>query len=291
MIFNISFLNNREIAILFWLVVFFIWASLSKDVRASMFQVLKIFFSPKIISSVIAMIINVSLIIFIFYKVELWNSSLIKDTIYWFLGTAFILLMNTNKANQDEQYFRKVLLENLTFIIGLEFIINLYSFSLIVELFLIPIVTFIAMMVTFVEINEEYAQVKKILYFVSGIIGIYLLLFAFSNIISNFSSFANINNLRVFLLPPALTFAFLPFIYFFALLMAYENVFIHLRFGPNKNKKLIRTTKQKIFKTCYFNLRKLNKFSKKHAIYLKNINNGKDALDLIQQFEAETASK
>ena len=67
--------------------------------------VIKAFFNKKIFSVVLGMLVYTSLIVMLLLKIGLWDSFLIKDTIFWILGTAFVLLMNTNKATENISFF------------------------------------------------------------------------------------------------------------------------------------------------------------------------------------------
>ena len=108
-----GFFNNREIAIILWLLIFLVWALFHKKIRASLFSVLKILTSVRFILLIILMLLYVSLMIYLFRKIGLWDGSMIKDTTLWFFGVAFIMLINWNKATEEEHYFQKVLLDNL----------------------------------------------------------------------------------------------------------------------------------------------------------------------------------
>jgi len=70
-------------------------------------------------------------------------------------------------------------------------------------------------LLAYAESKKEYVLVKKVLNYILGIIDICFITFALSNIFMDFRSFANLDNLRSFLLPPILMLAFLPFIYLF----------------------------------------------------------------------------
>jgi hypothetical protein len=280
----IEIFNNREKAIIIWLLIFIVWALLQKNIRNSILDVLKALLQKKILAVLVVMLLYVGLVIFLFYKIQLWGVFLIKDTVFWVLGTAFVLLMNANKATQDEHYFRKILLDNLKLILILEFIINFYTFNLWVEIILMPFLFVIVATGAVAETKKEYLPVKKVIDSILAIFGISLMVFAFYSIFSDYQNFVTTDNLRTFLLPPLLTFTFLPFVYFFALYMAYENIFVRLDIFLKNNKKLAKFAKRKIFTLCFVNLRKLNKFSNENTGEFMKLNNKNDVLNIIQQF-------
>jgi len=281
--FYIDLLNKREKAIIIWLVIFLVWVLSQKTIRNSIFGVLKALFQKKIFIVIVAMLLYVGLVVLFFYRIQLWDSSLIKDTIFW-VGVAFILLMNANKATQDEHYFKKILLDNLKLILVIEFIVNLYVFSLWVEIILMPLLFVIVVMGVVVEMKKEYMSVKKIIDFTLVTFGIFLIIFALFNIFSGYQSFATSDNLRALILPPLLTLAYMPFLYFFALLMAYENLFVRLDIFLKKDKNLAKFTKRKILTLCFVNLGKLNKFAKENTQEFMKLDDKNDVLSMILQF-------
>lgn len=278
-----SFFNNREIAIILWLLIFFVLVLFQKKIRTSLFSVLKVLTSKKFILLIFSMLLYVSLIIYLFHKIGLWDASMIKDAILWFFGVAFIMVINSNKAREEKHYFQKVLLDNLKLVVLLEFIINLYVFNLVIEIIIIPILFIIAMLLAYAESKKEYGFVKKVLNYILGIIGICFIMFALSNIFIDFRSLANLDNLRSFLLPPVLILTFLPFIYLFVLFAMYEIFFLRIDIF-NENKTVNRYAKRKIFALCHLNLRRLNKLSKEVGIM--KINNKNDVLIILQRFRS-----
>jgi hypothetical protein len=69
----------------------------------------------------------------ILYWLGLWNASLLKDTIIWYLSVPFLTFFNSNKIAEDKRYFRKTLKDLLAFSAIGEFLINTYTFSLWIE--------------------------------------------------------------------------------------------------------------------------------------------------------------
>jgi hypothetical protein len=274
--------NTREIAIIFWLGVFVLWALSQKNIRKSSFGVLKSLFQIKILSVIIAAILYTGLLAFILAKVGIWEWTLLKDTIYWFFGVAFVLLMNTNKANQEKRFFSKILKDNLKVILILEFILALYTFNLLAEIILVPILVFVGVMSAFAGTKKEYLPVKKLFDYILSFIGIFFIIFALGKVFSDLQNIATSDNLRTFILPPLFTLGFIPFVYFFALIMAYETLFVRIKIFNKDNDDLAKFTKRKIFKFCHLNLRKLNYFSKECTQDLMRIGDKADVEKMIE---------
>jgi len=286
--FCVDIFNNREKAVIIWGLIFLVGGLFHKNIRTSIFSVLKALSQKKFAIVLTAMFLYIGLVVLLYRKIQLWNIFLIKDTGFWVLGTAFVLLVDTARASQDEHYFEKILWDNLKLILVLEFIVNLYTFSLWVEIILMPLLFLIVAMGAVAETRKEHMPVKKVTDPILAIFGISLIIFALFNIIVDYQEFATIKNLRAFLLPPLLTLAYIPFLYFLALFIAYENLFIRLDIFLKKDKALAKLAKRKIVFLCLINLGKLNKFARENTQELMRLNNENNILNLIQQFNRKT---
>lgn len=276
--------NNREKAIIFWVLIFLVWTLFQKDIRTSIFNVLKVLFQKKFLVVLTATLLYVGSVVLLFYKIQLWDVFLIKDTAFWILGVAFLLLINENRAIRDENYFKKILLDNLKLILVLEFIINLYVFSLWVEIILMPLLFVIIAMDAVAEMKKEYIPVKKVIDSILALRAVFFIIFALVSILRDYQNFATTDNLRAFLLPPSLTFAYIPFLYLLALYMAYENLFVRLDISWKKDKALTKFAKQRILTLCLVNLGKLNRFVKGNTQELMRLDNKNDILNMIRNF-------
>jgi len=254
--------NNREIATLIWLGILFLYLVVLKNFWKSFKNVLKAFFNDKIISLVLISIIYIEIIILILAILSFWDFSLIKGTLFWYIGVGFITMLNLPKATEGIDFFKSTLIQNLKFIILFEFIVNVYSFNLIAEFILLPILTLFVLIDTYAGFNEDTKKIKPITNGVLSVFGFILLIYSINQIRLDYSSFIKISNLIDFLLPVILTICFIPFLYFTALYMKYENLFVRIGFRFENDELQFKFIKKKIFRTCYFNLIKLNRLSK-----------------------------
>ena len=98
--------NNREWSILIWVSLFLLWAISRKEIRDSFHDVLRAFFQIKIIIPTALLAIYAFGSIVLLSKIGYWEYSLLKDTVIWFLGVAFIMLVNSVKASEEDGYFK-----------------------------------------------------------------------------------------------------------------------------------------------------------------------------------------
>lgn len=283
--------NNRERAIGIWLLVFLVWVCTKKEVRNSIASLLKTMFLTKVSVVFIGTLVYTAAVVFLLSKVSIWQPLLIKDTIFWVIGTGFVLLLNINKATQDTGYFKKVTLDSLRLMIVLEFVLGLYSFSFLVEMILIPLLFLVVAMNTLSGMKGEYKPVKKLTDLILAIFGIYTLVFALSHLLSDYHGVATFYNLRVFVLQPILTLSYLPFLYVFALFMAYETLFVRLNCLHRGDKKLVEFIKRRVFVLCCLNLGLFNRFVQSTNAEIFSVKDKQGVLAMIEKFKKNTTKK
>lgn len=257
--------NNREISIFIWIVILLIWLFSQKGLRQSAISVIQAFF--KLLKWYLLMLLYISGIVLLFYKLNLWDTSLLKNTIYWSLGGAFVLFFNINKALENDNHFLKIFKDCFKLIILVEFLSNLYSFNLIIELVSIPFLVFTGAMLALYENKSEYESVHKIF---NGILIIYcvsVLVFSALKITKSENVFFTIENLKSLLFGSIMTLSLIPFLYFIAIYMAYEGFFKMKKFILKENIKLYRFLKWRIINRCHLNLKKIRLVNKKLHIY------------------------
>ena len=261
MVFPNDILDNREIAIIIWLGVVFVWAIFQKSIRKSLVAIFKAFTQKVIFVSTILMLIYIGAVIYLFYRINFWELSNLSDTAIWILGTAFVMFININRTKEDD-YFRKAVVDNVKFVVFIEFVTNLYVFNLWAELILVPVMAVIGGMMGVASTNQKYKQVESCLTKIVGIIGIGFIIYALYHAVVDFKEFASLENLREFLLPLLLTVTFLPFVYIMAIYVTYDLIFMRIK-HLIKNSALARYAKWKTVFAFHLNLRALNKWLKK----------------------------
>ncbi len=273
--------NNREIATAIWLLVIFIFLLFKIDTRKILLNLIKPFFKIKILFPIFLMLTYTTGIVFVLYQINFWNISLLKDTVVWFCFTGILMMINFVTSDISQNLFKKIIVNNIKLVIIVEFIVNTYTFSLVGELILIPVVTFIAILEVFIKPDDKHSLVAKSMNGLQIIIGLIILIFAISNVVSDYKNFISLGTLRNLLFVPLLTISFLPFVYIVALFATYENLFIRLNLGCEKSKKLKRYAKREIIKQCLLSFKKVNKVSSMNTD-LMHIRNEEDVDKIIK---------
>jgi hypothetical protein len=172
-----NILNTREMSIAFWLlIVIGIFLSNAKF-RTSIPGLLKAFFTKKLFLPFLLMLFYIFVMIVVFERIRFWDTTALKDTFLWFFGVAFVLFVNLNNAATDEKFFSKIIIGFISVIVIFEFIVNLYTFHIFIELVLVPFTTILVLMSKVAELKPEHKQVKKVFDFILAIIGIVVIIF------------------------------------------------------------------------------------------------------------------
>jgi len=205
----------------------------------------------------------------------------------WFCLTGIVLSFDAATKSKDEGLFKKIIFDNIKILVILEFIINTYTFSLIGEIFFLPIITFIAMIEIVSKFDKKYLSIEKLTRHIQIIIGIIILALSIIKIITDFKNYGNLNTLRSFLLPPFLSISILPFIYLMLIVSNYEQLFLKLNSCEIKNNNLINYAKKKIFLNCLLSLKKTSKALNMNIYNLININTYEDVGEMDKIYKKE----
>lgn len=251
--------NNREIALLLWLAVIFLAVLLSK-LRKSLVPIVKILTSKMFL--IIFSLIGAYLfgIILLLKNLEVWQTSNLKDVLFWLFTVGLLLVLKINDAKSNT-YFKGIFLSAIKWTIILEFVVNLYSFSLFTEIVILPVLVFLAMTQAVAEMDEKHKVVSKFLQNVIALAGLSIFSYSLYKTVINFEAVLTFQNLVSFLLPSTITILFVPFVYFLALYSTYESYFIHLDFMTVKKDK-VKETKKLILRIANINLNKLLRIKK-----------------------------
>lgn len=274
--------NDREIATAVWLVLFLAWTLTKSEIRSSFCDLLKALLKWKILVPLLSMFGYMALVIAGLEMLGFWDATATKDTVLWVLLVAMVLLFRANKAQKEGSFFKDTVFDNLKLIAVLEFVSNAHTFSLPVELIIVPVFTFVAMLKAVTEFKREaephYEAADKLLGYLLVIAGSTLIGIAVWKVLRDIDGFATVQTLRDFLLPVVLSALYLPFVYIWALFLAYENVFVRIGIA-NKDRELTMHLKKMVLMSFHLNLKKLVQWSQ--CVSNLHIESRCDAAELI----------
>jgi hypothetical protein len=211
----LDFLNSREKAILFWAIAIVIWAAVKSDgLGALVLGILRSLVNPKMLLLFGSAAAYCAILVFAGEQAGLWHTTALKETLYWFLASGVILVGEATQASpHDPGFFKMLLGKAVRFTLIVEFLVNLYVFPFGVELLLVPLIALLVGMQVVAGSRSTMAQAKKAIDGALIAIGSALMVYVVVAAISDLEGLLTRENGEDFLLAPALTLAFAPFLY------------------------------------------------------------------------------
>ena len=272
--------TNREIATIIWITLFIIIFLLIKQIRTPILNSIKCFFKINILLYFFSYLCYLSLITYSFYYLELWDITYLKENIIWFIfsGLPIGLIVATNEMERG--FWKKVILKNLKLLVFVEFIISSFTFSLIVELLIIPTITLIVLVNTISKFKEEDKYVEKYTNIILTFFGLFILSYSLYKSITEIHSIGNVSHLKSFLFPVFYSIISIPYMYIFKLIVEYEKLFMRLRCGKKRSRKLNLLIKLRLLLFCNIQIKKLQIAVNMNNYNLRSISS-KDEIDIM----------
>lgn len=213
-------------------------------------------FSSKLVVVYLSIITYVSTIIFVLYRLDFWDMSLLKDTILWTFGSAIILTFSLKKIKRIVD-FKPLVINIFKWTIFIEFIVALYSFNIFAELIILPIIVFLSATKAYSDTDDKYKTVSSILGKSLSAVGFIILAYTVYKVFTDAKTLFAISALKSFTLPIILSLSFLPFVYVLNIYMKYESLALRINFII-PDKKMRDVIKWEVLKISHLNLSKYN---------------------------------
>jgi hypothetical protein len=153
-------------------------------------------------------------LVFAAYAGGLWHTTAIKETVYWFLGTAAVLTGSAVSTRTfDRDYAKGLVRKALRATIVIEFLVNLYVMPFAAELVFVPLVALFVVMQVVAANDPKLANVKKFLDRVLVVIGIGVMAWVIVTAATDLHGLITREHAEGLLLAPCFTLAFVPFLY------------------------------------------------------------------------------
>lgn len=228
-------LKSREVAALAWLgilvVGIIVLAVRKRELAGSLLGVLRALFHPVFIrlGAVAATWIVAS--VALLAQLDLWRWDNLKTTVVWALTFVPVSLFEYAKAMAGKAFVRRALVEIAGATVFVQFLVNEYTFSLWLELILIPILVFVALLQVVAQLNPEHKNVERLTAGILAIAGFSYLGNAVLQLIGKFESFASYATARELFTPVFLSICFLPIVYLLAVYASYETALMRLNWA------------------------------------------------------------
>ena len=258
--------STRELATAFWVGAILIAVGMAivtnKKIRQGVIGVLKCFFNRKLRKLWEIYFLYIGIITLMFSRFPIWKNIYLKDIILWTLFSGLTICMNAVAGEADEKYISKVLKDNIRFTVVTEFLLSTFTFSLWVELIIIPITTAIVLLDTVAEHNDDALAAHKLLQNVIAFIGLCVILQTVRVGILEYRELNVINTLVSFFIPIVYLLLVTPLEYAFELYSKYEILFIQMHFKEPSDKMVQRKRHLKVIKVCGLSVKRIMLFQK-----------------------------
>lgn len=269
--------TTREIAIGIWLGIFIAFIISKRSVRISAANFLKIAFSKKLSYIYLLIIFYTAGIVYGLYTFNLWNESQLKNTVLWLLTVGLVSLFDVTDKKKVN-YFKETVFDIFRATTIVQFLTELYTFNLIIELIIVPGAFLVGGMIAVGKTDKKHTPVVSFLNGILVLAGLLLIGYALFKVVTEFSSFATKGTLTEFLISPVLSLLYLPFLYLLSLIVTLEVIFIPLKREIKDRKLMIFARWQAII---HFPFSKTDLSRWQQVVLRHNIKNKKDIRDTI----------
>ena len=253
--------NNREIATFIWMGAIAVFCAFFPNMRTAFWGLAKSFFKKFIILTLTIAALWIAGCVWVLQRIGIWQWDNLKTTIIWAVTFAFVTMFSVTRITEDKTFFKETVKETIGLTAIITFVVTLYTFGFVTELLLVPAMTFIALLQAVAATKPEYKTVNNVLTTFLTVIGLAYLGYSFYQVFHKFDEFATWQNLREFIVPIALSFLFLPFIYAMGTYIVYETRFLHLNWAL-EDKKLRRFAKWQAIIHFGFNVERLRRWTR-----------------------------
>ena len=258
--------STRELAAAFWTGVILAAVGIAivtnKKIRKDFIEVLKGVFDRKLRKLWEIYLSYIGIITLMFSRFPIWKNIYLKDIILWTLFSGLTICMNAVAGEADEKYISKVLKDNIRFTVVTEFLLSTFTFSLWVELIIIPIMTAITLLDVVAAQKSETVAVHKLLQSVIAFIGLCLVFQTVKVGIREYRELNVTNTLVSFFIPIVYLLLVTPLEYAFELYSKYEMLFIQMHFKEPSDKMVQRKRHLKVIKVCGLSVKRIMLFQK-----------------------------
>lgn len=273
-------ISNRELAGIVWLSIIFMYCAIFSKNRAAILSginsLLRIIFLSKAFFIVLLLSLYVLLETYILYKIGFWTFSLLKETLLWAFGSFGLLLSNNNLSYQER--LKHIIVKSLTLSVFIEYFVNIFSFSLILELIFTPIIFFVAMIQVIASTDDNHSDLLGIINKILGSYFIFLIFYTIYNISIDQNEINISLEIKKLAVPFLLSILYIPFPYIFFVFLIHENVRTVVD-TMGKNKSLTNKVTFLLLKKFKINLFALQKW--RESAHLHLIKSEKDISSVI----------
>ena len=251
--------TTREIAIFIYAILLLVYVFARKKGKNILLPVLKAACHIKLIVPFLFVLSFAAIFVWLCTYLPFWDWAYLKDIIFWTLFAGVPVCFNATSRKLEDHYFRNILIDNFQFAALAEFITGTFTFPIVVELILQPILVIFVVLQSTAEKTQDN-KVKKFIDVIVAIAGFVILALTVKSIIDAIGNIAFLDIAVSFVLPIILSVLYLPVAYCFAVYAKYELLFLRMNFKEPKDKKVKIAHRIKLICLCKLSYTKVCKF-------------------------------
>lgn len=260
--------STREVATAIYLMLLLIYVISQKQTRQAAINVIKCACTTKLVIPFVLFASYTGAIVYLFTYLPFWDIIYIKDIVLWFGLVGVPYCYNAVNDGEKEHYFTNLFKDNIKMIAILEFFVGTFTFSMVTELIMQPLLAFVVLLQVMSERKEEWKNVKKFMDYVLAFIGIVIIVCTIKAAMGSYADINPIDTIVSFCIPIVFSVLFIPCAYVLALVAKYELLYMRMGFKEPKDWKVRWKRHWKVFFTCGLSYRKVCKF---HDEYVRQL--------------------
>lgn len=237
-------LTNRELASMIFFTVFVAVMLLVPKTRLgvgpSVLSTLKAFLARSILVSLGSYLVYITAIVFVGWKIGIWNIELLKDTIILVIFIGLPLAASAHELNKGSELVSRVIRRTVGISALLLFYLNLESLPLLVELLVQPLVLFCVLMAFAAQREQKTRGIATFFNALVLLTSLSLLIFVTTQLFQKWDTYDWTQVVGSFALSIWLLVALVPFVYAFSFIMRCRSILKMLQFFNEKTVPRLR---------------------------------------------------
>ena len=257
LLFILDFFSTREWATITIIGGFVLYCFvLNKGVRTSVYEVVKCFFTPKVLLPILGAYVYLSVFTFLLYKLGFWSTSILRETIQFYLFTSVALLFKYVKEPAElasKNYWN----EALSVLVVIEIYINTYSFSYLVELLIQVVIMITWIMANADMITKEKTRFQGCFHAVYYVFLLVAFLYGICGVVAAGIENFSYDMVVSIIYPVVGTILYYPYLYLLAVYAEYEWWMIVIERSARGDRNEYNIRRKAVIRCCGLNLSKI----------------------------------
>jgi hypothetical protein len=230
-------------------------------------------------------LIYVAMMIYVLKAIGYWHTDMIGETSLWFLGGGVLALPRAVSLNWIHP--GTILRELLIVSAGLEFLANVHTFLLPVELVLVPLLTLLDVMFALVKVQPELKEGRRPIVLLTNTAVVATLGSSVVYVVVHLARFETAEYLRALALPVILTVVIAPLICGLRLIILWESTLTMLKTAYlTDRQELYRYVRARAFQLCGISLRRAGLFENDYWRRLRGAQDEDEVDAVLSDFES-----